>query len=110
MPAARLFTANPPQRFAREQPSVWCRHPDQGLYPLSPAASLACAQHVDFKRLDLAPTRRADANGITIWFTQTVHDLYRHLSKALSVLIVLSAPSAVSTYYCLVDCLSRPLV
>jgi len=49
MPAARLFTANPPQRFAREQPSVWCRHPDQGLYPLSPAASLACAQHVEFK-------------------------------------------------------------
>jgi hypothetical protein len=101
MPAARLFTANPPQRLARERPSVWCRHPDQGLHPLSPAASLACAQHVDFKRLDLAPTRRADANRITIWFTQTVHNLYRYLSKPLSVLTVLSPPSAVSIDYCL---------
>ena len=57
MPPARLSTANPPQRLAREQPSVWCRHPDQGLHPLSPAASLACARHVDFKRRKLSERR-----------------------------------------------------
>jgi hypothetical protein len=31
----------PPQTFAKAKRSVWWRHPDQGLRPLCPAASLA---------------------------------------------------------------------
>jgi len=42
----RLSTANPPQRLA--SPSVCRRHPDQGLHPLCPAASLASAYAVRF--------------------------------------------------------------
>src|SRR5208282_5116756 len=70
MPPARLSTANPPQRLAREQPSVWCRRPDQGLHPLSPAASSACAQHVDFKRIDHASfltNSRLTSSTASIW-------------------------------------------
>jgi hypothetical protein len=62
------------------------------VHPPRPSRRLRCA---------LLGADRADANSITIRFTQTVHDLYRYLSKPLSVLTVLSPPSAVSIDYCL---------
>jgi len=58
--------------------------------PAPRSASRASARPPRRLRCALPGADRADANSITRWFTQTVHDLYRYLSKPLSVLTVLS--------------------